>query len=94
MEATGSLNILLNYWWRKSPAYMGTPTDVLHHALQSIRDLPPQQKKAWAGIFEHYIFGDQRSLEHIPEQRRGSLGPLDDAMARKLRARLLNRLNR
>ena len=94
VEATGSLNILLNYWWRKSPAYMGTPTDVLHHALLSIRDLPPQQKKAWVGIFEHYIFGDERSLEHIPEQSRGSLGPLDDAMARKLRARLLNRLNR
>jgi len=94
VEAFGSLNILLNYWWRKSPAYMGTPADVLHHALLSIRDLPPEQKKAWAGIFEHYIFGDDESLDHIPEKSRGSLGVLDDSMARQLRARLLNRLNR
>ena len=94
VESFGSMNVLLNYWWRKSPAYMGTPADVLHHALLSIRDLPAEQKRAWAGIFEHYIFSDNESLEHIPEQSRGSLGVLDDSMARKLRARLLNRLNR
>jgi len=73
---------------------MGPPIDVLHHALLSLRDLPPAQKKAWAGIFDHYIFSDDTSLEHIPPHSLGSLGPLDDNMARRLRAALLNRLNR
>ena len=53
VESLDSLNILVNYWWRKSPAYMGPPADVLLHALLSLRDLPPEQKKAWARIFEH-----------------------------------------
>ena len=86
--------MLVNYWWRKSPAYMGPPIDVLYHALLSLRDLPTEQKKAWSGIFEHYIFSDQASLEHIPEHVRGALGPLDETMARRLRAALLSRINR
>ena len=73
---------------------MGPPVDVLYHALLSVRDLPPEQKKAWEGIFRYYIFGDESSVEHIPEHMRGFLGHLDETMARKLRATLLGRLNR
>ena len=51
------VNGLVNYWWRKSPAYMGPPVDVLLHALLSLRDLPPEQKAAWAAIFEHSAVG-------------------------------------
>ena len=94
VESLGSFNILLNYWWRKSPAYMGPPVDVLLHALLSLRELPPEQKKAWAGIFEHYIFSQEASLGHIPDTCMGSLGPMDETKARKLRATLLARLNR
>ena len=94
VESLDRLNVLVNYWWRKSPAYMGPPIDVLYHALLSLRDLPPAQKKAWSGIFEHYIFGDDTSPEHIPDHIKGSLGPLDETMARRLRATLLSRLNR
>jgi hypothetical protein len=94
VESLDSLNVLVNYWWRKSPAYMGPPVDVLYHALLSIRDLPAEQKQAWAGIFQHYIFNDEASLAHLPESRLGLLGTLDETMARKLRATLLNKLNR
>ncbi len=94
VESLDDLNILVNYWWRKSPAYMGPPVDVLLHALLSLRDLPPEQKAAWAGIFEHYIFGQDAPLEHIPEASRGVLGPMDETGARQLRATLLARLNR
>lgn len=94
VESLDGLNVLVNYWWRKSPAYMGPPIDVLHHALLSLRDLPPEQKKAWAGIFEHYIFSDEATLDHIPEHSRGLLGQMDETTARKLRATLLGRLNR
>ena len=94
VESLDNLNILVNYWWRKSPDYMGPPIDVLHHALLSLRHLPPEQKKAWQGIFDQYIFSETSSVEHIPVQARGSLGELDEVGARKLRALLLNRLNR
>ncbi len=94
VEALDNLNILVNYWWRKSPAYMGPPIDVLLHALLSLRDLPPEQKKAWAGIFEHYIFSQDTPLGHIPATSQGFLGPMDEIKARQLRATLLSRLNR
>ena len=94
VESLASLNVLVNYWWRKSPAYMGPPVDVLLHALLSLRDLPPEQKKAWAGIFEHYIFGEDSSVGHIPAASQGLLGPMDEIQARKLRATLMSKINR
>lgn len=94
VESLESLNVLVNYWWRKSPDYLGPPIDVLYHALLSLRDLPPGQKKAWRGILDHYIFNESTSLDHIPVKSRGALGELNNERARKLRALLLNRLNR
>ncbi len=94
VESLDSLNVLVNYWWRKSPNYMGPPIEVLNHALLSLRGLPPAQKKAWQGILDHYIFNESNSLEHIPTESRGVLGELDDILARKLRGLLLNKLNR
>ncbi len=95
VEGLESLNVLVNYWWRKSPGYMDTPANVLEYALLSLRDLPDEQRRAWHDVFKFYVFEfDQSRIEHIPENRRGILGPMDDTMARKLRARLLKKLNR
>jgi hypothetical protein len=95
VEGLDSLNVLINYWWRGSPNYMGTPVNALNHALLSIRDLPAEQRKVWHDIFQHYVFeADDSNFEHIPEPARGALGPIDEQVARKLRADLLNKLNR
>ena len=95
VEALDVFNVLLNYWWRQSPAYMDTPFNALLHALLSLRDLPPAQREAWHAVFRHYVFEvDAATAAHIPEGSRGFLGELDDAAARELRALLLNRLNR
>jgi len=95
VEGLDSLNVLINYWWRTSPAYMGTPMNVLNHAFLSIRDLPAAQRRAWQRIFEHYIFEpDDDVVANIPEESRGVLSPIDDLSARKLRAQLLKQLNR
>jgi len=41
------------------------------------------------------VFGDPAGpAEHLPEQARGILAPLDEAAARRLRAQLLQMLNR
>jgi hypothetical protein len=95
VEALDGFNVLVNYWWRQSPAYMGVPTSVLMHALLGIRDLPAAQRRAWQEIFRHYVFeADDDSFAHIPERSRGVLSPINDAKARELRMLLLTKLNR
>jgi hypothetical protein len=95
VEGLDDLNILINHWWRTCPNYMGAPQDALLQAILSIRDLPKEQRDAWRGIFDHYVFhADETSLEHIPADRRGVLGELDENAARKLRSTLRNNLNR
>ena len=95
MEALEDFNMLVNYWWRQSPAWMDTPMDALMHTILSVRDLPPGQRDIWEEVFRHYVFeADGDTAAHIPEPARRVLAPLDETRARQLRARLLQRLNR
>jgi hypothetical protein len=88
-------NVLVNFWWRTTPAFMGSPLNALKHALLGLHGLPPEQRAAWKHIFDFYVFNpDADALAHIPEHRQGILTPTDDAVARQLRADLLNQLNR
>jgi hypothetical protein len=95
VEGLDGLNVLVNYWWRTLPRFMGAPLNVLKHALLELRELPPAQRSAWQHILDYYVFDPQEeSVAHIPEHCRGILSPMDDTTARKLRADLLNQLNR
>ncbi|MDE0349735.1 MAG: cupin-like domain-containing protein [Gammaproteobacteria bacterium] len=95
IEAMAPFNLLVNYWWCTSPAEMGSPSDALLHAMLALRDLPERQREAWRGLFDHYVFeADEEVHAHIPEAGKGYLAALDEAMARRLRADLRNRLNR
>jgi hypothetical protein len=95
IESLEPLNVLVNYWWRQSPAFMDSPMNALMMAILTVRDLPPAQLEAWRNLFRHYVFeADERTAAHIPPHARRVLGPLNDAAARELRARLLQRLNR
>ncbi len=95
VESLSSLNILVNYWFNGSPAFYGKPVNALFNAVLSIRDLPVEQREAWKMIFDHYIFDYKKeNFAHIPEQAQGMTGDLTDDNARKIRARLLNQLNR
>lgn len=95
VEALDSFNVLINYWWRQSPAHMDSPMNALMLALMSVRDLPDAQRRSWQEMFRHYVFeADANTAAHIPEQARGVLSPLTADSARVLRARLLKKLNR
>ncbi|MDG2524170.1 cupin-like domain-containing protein [Stenotrophomonas sp. HITSZ_GD] len=95
VEGLDSFNVLLNYWWRRTPAYMDSPMNALMLALMSVRDLPAEQRAAWQEIFRHYVFEpDADTAGHIPESARRTLAPMTPEVARELRARLLQRLNR
>lgn len=95
VESQQALNILVNYWWRSSPYYLGNPTIALQHALLSIAHLPKEQKQAWQHMFDYWVFNTDADRDrHIPADKRGILGDIDELAARKIRAELLNKLNR
>jgi hypothetical protein len=93
VEGLSNFNILVNYWWRQVDNHLGAPMDALNHALLSIKDLPQAQRHAWRDIFEHYVFSPQQHA-HIPEHKQGVLATVNQQTARKLRALLVNNLNR
>ena len=95
VEALERFNVLVNYWWRQSPEFMETPTNALMLALLTVRDLPPQQRRAWAELFRHYVFeADEHTSAHIGREAQRVLAPLDENAARVLRAQLINKMNR
>ncbi|WP_126942465.1 cupin-like domain-containing protein [Xanthomonas sp. BRIP62418] len=95
VQALTPFNVLVNFWWRQSPAYMDSPMNALMLALLTMRDLPAEQRAIWQDVFDHYVFdADEDTAAHVPESARGVLAPMDEARARSLRARLLQRLNR
>jgi len=95
IESLDGLNVLVNYWWRQSPSWMDSPINALMLAIMSVRDLPPEQRKAWANLYRHYVFeADESTAAHIPAASRRVLAPLDADAARELRGRLLKKLNR
>ncbi|MEO0032665.1 MAG: hypothetical protein RIS94_2423 [Pseudomonadota bacterium] len=95
VEALAPFNILLNYWWRNTPRFLGQPQDASNHAILSIRDLPAQDRAIWRDLFEHYVFApDAGVTAHIPPGARGVLDPLDADAAGRLRSFLLRSLSR
>jgi hypothetical protein len=95
VEALDPFNVMINHWWNTSPAFIDTPMTTLLHAILSLRDRPEPEKQAWRALLDFYVFGDPaRAAQHLPEQARGILAPLDEAAARRLRGQLLQMLNR
>lgn len=95
VEALDGFNAMVNYWWNVAPSFLDSPQNTLLHAMLSLRDRPDAEKQAWREIFDYYIFGSaELPIRHLPEAARGYLAPLDAPAARRLRAMLLNKLNR
>ncbi|WP_445190800.1 cupin-like domain-containing protein [Sphingomonas sp. Tas61C01] len=95
VEGIAAFNVLVNYWWRETPRWLGQPQDALNHAILALRDLPADEKAHWREMFDHYVFdNDTAATAHIPEQARGILAPLTLESAGRLRAFLLRALSR
>jgi hypothetical protein len=95
VEALAPFNVLVNYWWDAVPAYIDSPQVTLLHALLSLRDRTPAEKAAWRGLFDYYVFGDAEAPRaHLPAHARGPLAPIDDNIARRLRALVTRKLQR
>ena len=95
VEGLAPFNVLVNYWWRDAPAFLGKPEDALFHAILAIRDLPEADKAQWQALFAHYVFDNGADVtSHLPENSRGILAPLTAETAGQIRARLLRSLSR
>jgi hypothetical protein len=94
VRAFGRLNVLVNYWWAYDSS--ATPFIALVHALMSVRDLPPAEKRAWRAWFDHLVFGDEdgAAAAHLPDHARGILGPPSAARTEKIRNYLMLTLGR
>nr|WP_301299170.1 cupin-like domain-containing protein [Qipengyuania citrea] len=95
VEGLEVFNVLVNYWWRDTPGFLGQPQDALNHAIWALRDLPQEERAFWRQLFDHYVFENPPEVaEHIPEPARGILAPLTAETASRIRTFLLRTLNR
>ncbi|MGU3316339.1 cupin-like domain-containing protein [Sphingomonas sp. M6A6_1c] len=92
VAALDPLNVLVNYWWGDAQA--ASPFGALVHALMALRDLPPAQRQAWQGWFDHYVFADGAEAvgEHLPVSARGILAAASPARTERLRDFLIRLL--
>jgi hypothetical protein len=98
VESLDPVNMLVNYWWKGSPAKpapLPSALDGLLHAMLSLRGLATGERDAWRAIFEHYVFGDKDAAAgHIPEAHRGVLGEMSPEYRKSVRDFLIEQLKR
>jgi hypothetical protein len=91
LEDFGSL---INFWWRESEPPHLTPLNALYHAVIALRDLPPNERKAWRVHFDHYVFGDNGdAVEHLPQNARGVLGKRTPELVARVKKLLMDALS-
>lgn len=93
VESLDDFNVLVNYWWRSTPAYLGSPLAAFQHALLSFDGLSQEQKLIWQSLFTQFVFErSDDSIAHIPEGIKGLYAGVDERMAIKLRRGLSDAL--
>lgn len=82
-------NMLINFWWRRSPKHLGLPAPALDHAILAIRDLPSIERKYWQEMFDHYVFNPSDEITaHLPKDKLGILGRITPQTVKVIRAKL------
>ncbi|MFD1951819.1 cupin-like domain-containing protein [Sphingomonas arantia] len=90
VEATGGLNVLVNYWWDASSSGPDQPHSAMMLAMVAIADRPAGERAAWRAFFDHYVFRpDGHPLAHLPAERHGILGAGNSGRIRAMVMRLL-----
>lgn len=93
VEATAPFNALVNYWWDAFSAGPDAPYASLLLAMIAIGERPPAERDAWRAFFDHYVFRTNgHPLAHLPEEKRGLLGPLKAGNYGRIRARVMHML--
>jgi hypothetical protein len=94
VQATGDVNVLVNYWWTDHAPDGGSPMHALGHGLLTISHLPEHKRKAWRVLFDHYVFkANGEPADHIPEPARGILGRSTPELRRVIKQFLMRALS-
>jgi hypothetical protein len=93
VEALDDVNLLINYWWRDSGLYLGSPQMALLHAALAIGQLGEAERGPWEALFRDLVFRRRDSdWAHIDAGARGVLGTSDEARAAALRRLIAQQL--
>lgn len=93
VEATSSLNALVNYWWDPFSAGPDVPAAALLLGLITIAERPPAERQAWKAFFDHFVFRTNgHPLAHLPASQHGVLGPLKPDNYQKICALVMQML--
>jgi hypothetical protein len=98
VQSQAKYNVLVNYWWKGHVGAVDsadTALNCLLHCLLTLKHLPPEHRRVWKTIFDHYVFdADAESVEHIPRHVRGVLGEISPELAKQVKAFLVSQLQR
>ncbi len=93
VQSTAPFNIMVNYWWDAFLCGPDAPYTAMLLAMITLAERPPQERRAWKSLFDHYVFReDGHPLAHLDAARHGVLGPLKDNYGR-IRARVMQLLH-
>lgn len=92
VQATGSRNMLVNYWWDAFGSGPDAPYSTMMLAMTAIAERPEAERAAWRAFFDHYVFRpDGHPLAHLPEHQHGILGG-GSSNHRRIRAMIMRKL--
>lgn len=95
VESLDLFNILVNYWWFNGTRGTGSPFAALVYGVLALSDLPESRRRAWRQIFDHYVFQTKgEPVPHLAPEHRGMLGRMTPELAGRIRAWLLNALQK
>jgi len=93
VQASGEVNVLVNYWWTDHALDAGSPFHALGHGLLTLSHLPEHKRQAWRVLFDHYVFKTAgEPADHIPEHARGILGKSTPELRRMIKQFLMRAL--
>lgn len=93
VESLADFNVLVNYWWNTQYG-PDAPFATLVHGLLTMRNLPAGEKKAWAELFNYFLFQSEIDpMGHLPEDKKGVLGELNPDSYRYIREHFERMMN-
>ena len=92
VEASGPLNLLVNYWTPNRADQQLLNAVML--AILLMRDVPQRQRDATSALFQHYVFGEdaEHAGAHLPAHAKGPLAPVSKPRDMMIKAHLRTRL--
>jgi Cupin-like domain len=93
VESLDVINMLVNYWWDPARKDLGSAWDAMLHGMMSLRNLPPDQRRAWRAAFDHYVFlTNDNPAAHLPDFACGVLDANTTEDIAQMRATIISAL--